>query len=234
MGSTGYGIDHAVVRSVATEIAEGHALGTSIGIVIGGGNIFRGIGAADLGMDRVTADHIGMLATVMNSLALQAALEKLDIETRVMSAIEMNAIAEPFIRRRAMRHLQRGRIVIFASGTGSPFFSTDTAAALRALELRAEALIKGTKVDGIYTADPKLDPTAERIERITYLGVLERRLRVMDTAAISHCMENRLPIFVFDMRKSGNVVRALRGDAIGSLIADEDFVLGAPAVAKDG
>ena len=223
MGNEGYGIDPDVARSVADEITQAHALGTSMGVVLGGGNIFRGIRADDLGMDRVTADYMGMLATGMNSLALQDALEQRGLETRVLSAIEMNAIAEPFIRRRAIRHLEKGRVVIFAAGTGSPYFSTDTAAALRSLEIRADVLIKGTKVDGIYSADPEIDSGAEKIRRITYIEVLERRLRVMDPSAISHCMENGLPILIFNMRMPGNIVRALAGEPIGSLIADKDF-----------
>lgn len=222
MGSQGYGIDHVVARSVADEIHNAHATGTTIGIVIGGGNIFRGIGADKLGIDRVSADYIGMLATVMNSLALQDALEKRGLETRVMSAIRMDKVAEPFIRRRAMRHLERGRVVIFAAGTGSPYFSTDTAAALRGLEIGADVLMKGTKVDGLFTADPETDSSAELIRSTTFDAVLDRRLRVMDSAAVTHCMENRLPILIFNMLQSGNIVRAVRGEPIGSLIACED------------
>lgn len=223
MGAEGYGIDHQVARSVADEITEAQALGSEIAVVIGGGNIFRGIRADALGIDRVSADYIGMLATVMNSLALQDALEKRGLETRVMSAIEMRAVAEPFIRRRAIRHLEKARVVIFAAGTGSPYFSTDTAAALRALEIKADVLMKGTKVDALYTADPDSDPDARPIERTTYQEVLDRRLRVMDSAAVSHCMENRLPILIFNMQTSGNIVRAIRGEPIGSLIADESY-----------
>ncbi len=218
MGAEGYGIDHLVARSVADEICEAHRQGTQIGIVIGGGNIFRGIRADALGIDRVSADYMGMLATVMNSLALQDALEKRGLETRVQTAIRMDKVAEPFIRRRAVRHLEKGRVVIFAAGTGNPFFSTDTAAALRALEIGAEVLMKGTKVDGLFTADPESDPGAELIRRTTFDAVLDRRLRVMDSAAVTHCMENRLPILIFNMRRSGNIVRAVRGEAIGSLI----------------
>jgi len=223
MGQHGYGIDHEVVRSVAGEVRDAHALGAEIGIVIGGGNIFRGIRASDLGIDRVTADYIGMLATVMNSLALQDGLEKQGLDTRVMSAIPMDRVAEPFIRRRAKRHLTKGRVVIFAAGTGNPFFSTDTAAALRALEVGADVLMKGTKVDGLYTADPNVDADAELIRRTTFSEVLDRRLRVMDSAAVSHCMENDLPILVFNMQESGNIVRAVSGEVIGSLIADESY-----------
>ncbi len=220
MGAQGYGIDHIVARSVADEITEAQGLGTQIGVVIGGGNIFRGIRADDLGIDRVSADHIGMLATVMNSLALQDALEKRGLETRVMSAIEMKAIAEPFIRRRALRHLEKGRVVIFAAGTGSPYFSTDTAAALRAVEMRADILMKGTKVGGLYTADPENDPSAELIAQTTYRDVLRRELKVMDTSAVAQCRENGMPILIFNMRESGNIVRAVRGEHLGSLITE--------------
>ena len=223
MGQHGYGIDHEVVRSVASELRDAHALGAEIGVVIGGGNIFRGIRATDLGIDRVSADYIGMLATVMNSLALQDGLEKQGLDTRVMSAIPMDRVAEPFIRRRAKRHLAKGRVVIFAAGTGNPFFSTDTAAALRALEVGADMLMKGTKVDGLYTADPDVHADAELIRRTTFSEVLDRRLRVMDSAAVSHCMENDMPILVFNMQESGNIVRAIRGEPIGSLIADESY-----------
>jgi uridylate kinase len=219
MGSEGYGIDHEVARSVADEITEARASGAELGVVIGGGNIFRGIRADALGIDRVSADYIGMLATVMNSLALQDALEKRGTVTRVMSAIQMNAIAEPFIRRRAVRHLEKGRVVIFAAGTGSPYFSTDTAAALRALEIGADVLMKGTKVGGLYTADPAVDPSAQLIPRTTYDDVLDQRLRVMDTGAITHCMDNDLPILIFNMREPGNIVKAIGGESIGSMIS---------------
>lgn len=223
MGNEGYGIDHLVVRSVAGEIRDAHATGVQIGIVIGGGNIFRGIRAGDLGIDRVSADYIGMLATVMNSLALQDALEKRGLETRVLSALQMNAVAEPFIRRRAVRHLEKGRVVIFAAGTGSPYFSTDTAAALRAFEVGADVLMKGTKVGGLFTSDPATDPDARHIERTTYDQVLDERLKVMDSSAVSHCMENDLPILIFNMQESGNIVKAVRGEPIGSLIAHQDY-----------
>ena len=219
MGEKGFGIDPAVALTVADEVAEVHALGTELGVVIGGGNIFRGIRASELDMDRVSADHMGMLATVINSLALQDALEKRGLETRVLSAIAMHQIAEPLIRRRAMRHLEKGRVVIFAAGTGNPYFSTDTAAALRAMEIRAEVLMKGTKVGGLYTADPETDPGAERIDRITYLKVLEQRLAVMDATAITTCMDNNLPILIFNLRKQGNMIKAVRGEKIGSLIS---------------
>jgi uridylate kinase len=219
MGELGFGIDPQVALTVSDEIAEAHALGAEMGVVIGGGNIFRGIRAEALKMDRVTADHMGMLATVINSLALQDALEKRGLETRVLSAIEIRQVAEPLIRRRALRHLEKGRVVIFAAGTGNPYFSTDTAAALRAMEIHAEVLMKGTKVGGIYTADPETNPEAERIDRITYLKVLERRLRVMDATAITTCMDNNLPILIFNLRKRGNIIKAIRGEQIGSLIS---------------
>jgi len=218
MGKEGYGIDPDVVQSVADEITEAHTLGTEMGVVIGGGNIFRGLRAEAMGMDRVTADHMGMLATVMNSLALQDALEKRGLATRVLSALEIRQVAEPLIRRRAIRHLEKGRVVIFAAGTGNPYFSTDTAAALRAMEIRAEVLMKGTKVGGIYSDDPELNPDAERYDRISYLKVLERGLKVMDATAITTCMDNNLPILIFNLRKSGNIIKAIRGEPIGSLI----------------
>ncbi len=223
MGRHGYGIDHEVAAGVADQIRDAHALGTELGVVIGGGNIFRGIRAGDLGIDRVAADHIGMLATVMNSLALQDALEKRGLDTRVQSAIPMARVAEPFIKRRAVRHLAKGRVVIFAAGTGNPYFSTDTAAALRALEIGADVLMKGTKVEGLYNADPTTNPEAELIRRTTFNDVLDQRLRVMDSAAVTHCMENDMPILIFNMQESGNIVRAIRGEAIGSLIADESY-----------
>ena len=219
MGEMGFGIDPNVVLNVADEIAEVHALGVELGIVIGGGNIFRGIRAKAIDMDRVTADHMGMLATVINSLALQDSLEKRGLETRVLSAIEIRQVAEPLIRRRALRHLEQGRVVIFAAGTGNPYFSTDTAAALRAMEIHAEILMKGTKVGGLYTSDPETNPEAERINRITYLKVLERRLRVMDATAITTCMDNNLPILIFNLRKQGNMIKAVSGEQIGSLIS---------------
>jgi len=219
MGGLGFGIDPDVALTVADEVAEVHASGVELGVVIGGGNIFRGIRAEALDMDRVSADHMGMLATVINSLALQDALEKRGLETRVLSAIQMHQIAEPLIRRRAIRHIEKGRVVIFAAGTGNPYFSTDTAAALRAMEIHAEVLIKGTKVGGIYTADPETDPEAERIDRITYLKVLEQRLGVMDATAVTTCMDNNLPILIFNLRKQGNMIKAVRGEQIGSLIS---------------
>jgi uridylate kinase len=194
-------------------------LGVETAIVIGGGNIFRGVAASARGMDRATGDYMGMLATVINALALQDALERQGVLTRVMSAIEMRAVSEPFIRRRAIRHLEKGRAVIFAAGTGNPYFTTDTAAALRAMEIKADVIMKATKVDGIYSADPMKDPTAERYDRISYLQVLERRLQVMDATAISLCMDNRLPILVFNLRTPGNLRRAVLGEPIGSTVS---------------
>jgi uridylate kinase len=218
MGDHAYGIDPAVASTIAQEIAEIQSLGVQTSIVIGGGNIFRGLAASARGMDRSTADHMGMLATVINALALQDALEKLAVPTRVLTAIEMRSVAEPFIRRRAMRHLEKGRVVVFAAGTGNPYFTTDTAAALRAMEVRAEVILKATKVDGIYTADPVQHPDATRYDRVTYLQVLQERLQVMDATAISLCMDNRLPIVVFNLRVPGNIRRVVRGDAVGTLV----------------
>jgi uridylate kinase len=218
MGQKGFGIDPQVALGVADEVAEAHALGVEMGVVIGGGNIFRGIRAEALQMDRVTADHMGMLATVINSLALQDALEKRDLATRVLSAIEMHQIAEPLIRRRALRHLEKGRVVIFAAGTGNPYFSTDTAAALRAMEIRADVLMKATKVGGVYSADPEVDPGAKHFDRLGYLEVLERGLKVMDATAVTTCMDNNLPILIFNLRDPGNIIRAVQGEPIGSLI----------------
>lgn len=218
-GSQGYGIDPEVLRRIAVETAEVTALGVQVAIVIGGGNIFRGVAASAGGMDRATADYMGMLATVINALALQDALEKVGLQTRVLSAIEMRAVAEPYIRRRAIRHLEKGRVVIFAAGTGNPFFTTDTAGALRAIEIGADAIMKATKVDGIYSADPTTDATAERLARTTYRDVLTRRLQVMDSTAISLCMENRLPIIVFDLTQSGNIKRIVLGEPVGSIVS---------------
>jgi uridylate kinase len=218
-GNQGYGIDPPVLDRVAAEVRDVSALGVQVAIVIGGGNIFRGIAASASGMDRATADYMGMLATVINALALQDALEKVGLQTRVLSAIEMRAVAEPYIRRRAMRHLEKGRVVIFAAGTGNPFFTTDTAGALRAVEIAADVIIKATKVDGIYSADPKRDARAERLERITYMDVLNRGLQVMDAAAISLCMDNKLPIIVFDLTRSGNIKRIVLGEAVGSIVS---------------
>jgi uridylate kinase len=218
MGEQPFGIDPAVTTQLAREIGEIQSLGVQTAIVIGGGNLFRGLAASARGMDRATADYMGMLATVINSLALQDALENLDIATRVTTAIEMRAVAEPFIRRRAIRHLEKGRVVIFAAGTGNPYFTTDTAAALRAMEMRADVILKGTKVDGIYTADPMIDTTARRYETISYLQVLERGLKVMDATAISLCMDNKLPIVVYNLRVPGNLRRVIMGDAVGTTV----------------
>ena len=218
MGDQSYGIDPAVATQVAREIGEIQAMGVQTAVVIGGGNIFRGVAASARGMDRATADYMGMLATVINALALQDALEQQGVVTRVVTAIEMRAVAEPFIRRRAIRHLEKGRVVVFGAGTGNPYFSTDTAAALRAMEIKADVILKATKVDGIYDADPLLNPRATRFERISYLKVFEQGLKVMDTTAISLCMDNRLPIVVFNLRTPGNIKRAIAGEPVGSLV----------------
>ena len=218
-GSQGYGIDPPVLDRVGADIREVIDLGVQVAIVIGGGNIFRGIAASAAGMDRATADYMGMLATIINALALQDALEKAGLQTRVLSAIEMRAVAEPYIRRRAIRHLEKGRVVIFAAGTGNPFFTTDTAGALRAVEIGADAIVKATKVDGIYTADPKKDPTARRIEKLSYIEVLNQGLGVMDTTAISLCMDNKLPIIVFDLTQAGNIKRLVLGEPVGSMVS---------------
>ncbi|HYV24039.1 MAG TPA: UMP kinase [Pyrinomonadaceae bacterium] len=219
LGEQSFGIDVNVARSVAEEIKQAHQLGIQIAVVVGGGNIFRGVSASAGNMDRAAADYIGMLATVMNAVVLQDALEKIGIQTRVLSAIDIPQLAEPFIRRRAIRHLEKGRIVILAAGTGNPFFSTDSAAALRALEIKADAILKGTKVDGVYSADPVKDPTATRFDCITFQEVLEKNLRVMDASAISMCRDNNLPIVVFNMRTSGNIARAVtKAAGIGTLV----------------
>ena len=218
MGEKQYGIDPAVTTQIARDVHEIQGLGVETAIVIGGGNIFRGVAASARGMDRATGDYMGMLATVINALALQDALEQFDVNTRVMSAIEMRAVAEPFIRRRAMRHLEKGRAVIFAAGTGNPYFTTDTAAALRAMEIRASIIMKATKVDGIYSADPMKDPSATRYETISYLQVLEQRLSVMDATAISLCMDNKLPIVVFKLRQAGNMRRVIMGEPVGTTV----------------
>ena len=218
-GVQGYGIDPDVLVRIAEEIHGVADLGVQTAIVIGGGNIFRGIAASAGGMDRATADYMGMLATVINALALQDSLEKAGLQTRVLSAIEMRAVAEPYIRRRAIRHLEKGRVVIFAAGTGNPFFTTDTAGALRAVEISADAIIKATKVDGIYSADPKLDKNAQRLAHVTYIDVLNRGLQVMDSAAISLCMDNKLPIIVFDLTRAGNIKRIVLGEAVGSMVS---------------
>ena len=219
MGDRQYGIDTNVAEAVAQEIKEIYELDVEIAIVVGGGNIFRGVSKSAGNMDRSSADYIGMLATVMNAVVLQDALEKLDVYTRVMSAVDIPQLAEPFIRRRAIRHLEKGRVVIFAAGTGNPFFTTDSAAALRALEIKADIILKGTKVDGIYTADPMTTPEATRFEKISYQEVLEKQLKVMDASSISLCMDNNLPIMVFNMRQSGNILKAVQGDlTIGTLV----------------
>lgn len=218
MGDQNYGIDPAIATRIAQDIAEIQALGVQTAVVIGGGNIFRGLAASARGMDRSTGDYMGMLATVINALALQDALEHNGVATRVLTAIEMRAVAEPFIRRRAVRHLEKGRVVVFAAGTGNPYFTTDTAAALRAMEMKAEVILKGTKVDGIYTADPVKDPDATRYDTISYLQVLQQRLQVMDATAISLCMDNKLPILVFNLKTPGNIRRVVMGETVGTLV----------------
>jgi uridylate kinase len=218
MGEQQFGVDPAVATRIARDIGEIQQLGVQTAVVIGGGNIFRGLAASAKGMDRATADYMGMLATVINALALQDALEQIGVMTRVATAIEMRAVAEPFIRRRAVRHLEKGRVVVFAAGTGNPYFTTDTAAALRAMEMKADVILKGTKVDGIYTADPMVDKTATKFSEITYLKVLEQGLKVMDTTAISLCMDNKLPIVVFNLRTAGNLKRAIMGEPIGTIV----------------
>jgi uridylate kinase len=218
MGSRSYGIDPATCGFIAGQVARIHGAGVEVAIVVGGGNIFRGLAAAARGMERATGDYMGMLATVMNALALQDACEKAGVPTRVMSAIAMHEVAEPFIRRRAMRHLEKGRIVILAAGTGNPYFTTDTAAALRSVEIGAKVLLKATKVDGVYSADPKTDPNARRLERITYSEVLAERLAVLDSTAVSLCMDNEMPIIVFDMNAGDNIYRAALGEPVGTLI----------------
>ena len=218
MGDQAYGIDPAVATRIAQDVAEIQAFGVQTGVVIGGGNIFRGLAASARGMDRSTGDYMGMLATVINALALQDALEHAGVPTRVLTAIEMRAVAEPFIRRRAIRHLEKGRVVVFAAGTGNPYFTTDTAAALRAMEMKAEVILKATKVDGIYTADPVKHPDATRYERISYLQVLQERLQVMDATAISLCMDNKLPILVFNLKTPGNIKRVVMGEAVGTIV----------------
>jgi uridylate kinase len=218
MGEQQFGIDPAVTSRIAQDIGEIQQLGVQTAVVIGGGNLFRGLAASAKGMDRATADYMGMLATVINALALQDALEHNNVMTRVATAIEMRAVAEPFIRRRAVRHLEKGRVVVFAAGTGNPYFTTDTAAALRAMEMKADVILKGTKVDGIYTADPMVDKTATKYQEISYLKVLEQGLKVMDATAISLCMDNRLPIVVFNLRTAGNLKRVIMGELIGTTV----------------
>lgn len=218
MGSQSFGIDEGVVARIADEIGDICELGVELAIVIGGGNIIRGVAASDRGLDRVTGDHMGMLATVINALALQDSLEKRGVNTRVQTAIEIRDVAEPFIRRRAIRHLEKGRVVIFAGGTGNPYFTTDSAAGLRANEIHAEVLLKGTNVDGVYTADPAHDSSAELLREISYQQVLEKNLRVMDTAAISLCRDNDIPIIVFRLLESGNLRRVVCGESVGSIV----------------
>jgi uridylate kinase len=218
-GDRGFGVDTIRIHQIAAEIQEVVALGVQVAIVVGGGNFFRGVADQARDMDRVSADHMGMLATVINALALQDALEKRSIYTRVMSAIEMNQVAEPFIRRRAMRHLEKGRVVVFAAGTGNPYFSTDTAASLRAMEIKADAILKATKVDGVYDADPMLVKDAKMFDNITYLDVIKRGLKVMDSTAISLCKDNNLPIIIFNLNRAGNIRRVLTGEKVGSLVS---------------
>ena len=219
MGERAFGIDAAVTAQIAREVVEVHALGVQVAVVIGGGNIFRGVSASTSGLDRATGDYMGMLGTVINALALSDSIEHQGAETRVVTAIEMRQVAEPFIRRRALRHLDKGRVVVFAAGTGNPYFTTDTAAALRAMEIRAEVILKATKVDGIFTADPHREPDAERLENVSHLQVLERQLKVMDATAISLCMDNKLPIVVFNLRTPGNIRRAVLGEPVGSVVS---------------
>jgi uridylate kinase len=221
MGEQQFGIDPAVTTRIARDIGEIQGLGVQVAVVIGGGNLFRGLAASAKGMDRATADYMGMLATVINGLALQDALEHIGVTTRVASAIEMRAVAEPFIRRRAVRHLEKGRVVVFAAGTGNPYFTTDTAAALRAMEMKADVILKGTKVDGIYTADPMLNPAATKYDNISYLKVLAEGLKVMDATAISLCMDNKLPIVVFNLRTLGNLRRVIMGEPVGTTVTAE-------------
>jgi uridylate kinase len=219
-GNAGHGIDEQVIHELADEIREVHDLGVQVGIVTGGGNIFRGLAASTRGMDRVGADYMGMLATVINSLALQHALEKRGVYTRVMSAIEMARVCEPYIRRRAVRHLEKGRIVVLAAGTGNPYFTTDTAAALRAIEVGADVILKATKVDGVFSGDPMKDPAATFFPRISYLDILNRGLKVMDSTAISLCMDNRLPLVVFNVGVRGNLMRVVNGEPVGTTVGE--------------
>jgi len=220
-GDKEFGISADVIKSIASEISDAKATGVEIGLVIGGGNIFRGLNAEDSNIDRATGDQMGMLATIINSLAMQDALERANVETRVLTAIKMDEIAEPYIRRRAVRHLEKGRLALFSAGTGSPYFTTDTAAALRAIEIGADILIKGTKVDGIFDRDPEKDNNANLIEHLSYMDILEKNLRVMDSTAISLCMENNLPIAVYNMKKPGNLKKLLTGEKIGTTVSGE-------------
>ncbi len=218
MGEQGLGIDPQIVENIAGEIKEVNGMGIEMGIVIGGGNIFRGLSASARGMDRVSADYMGMLATVINAMALQDFLERSDVFTRVLTAINMEEVAEPFIRRRAIRHLEKGRVVIFAAGTGNPYFTTDTAASLRAVEIEADVILKGTKVDGVYDSDPKQNPDAKKFEELSYLEVVKRRLQVMDSTAVTLCMDNKLPIVVFNLTKRGYLKRVIQGEKLGTKI----------------
>jgi len=217
-GEQGYGIDPRTITTIANEVKEVVECGVQLSLVIGGGNIFRGLAASSRGMDRASADYMGMLATMINSLAMQDALEKIGVDTRVQSAIAMQEVAEPYIRRRAIRHLEKGRVVIFGAGTGNPYFTTDTAASLRAMEIGADVILKGTKVDGVYSADPKKDPTAVKFPRLTYIEVLKKGLQVMDATATSLCMDNNLPIIVFDVTTDGNVKKVVCGEEIGTVV----------------
>jgi len=220
-GEQGYGIDPQTINAIAREIREVVDQGVHLALVIGGGNIFRGLAASSKGMDRSSADYMGMLATMINSLAMQDALEKVGVATRVQSAIAMQEVAEPYIRRRAMRHLEKGRVVIFGAGTGNPYFTTDTAASLRAMEIGAQVILKGTKVDGVYSADPKKDPNAVKLPKLTYIDVLKKGLQVMDATATSLCMDNNLPIIVFDLTTEGNIKRVIAGEEIGTIVQGE-------------
>ncbi len=218
MGEQGLGIDPKIVENIASEIKEVNGMGVEMGIVIGGGNIFRGLSASARGMDRVSADYMGMLATVINAMALQDFLERTDVFTRVLTAIKMEEVAEPFIRRRAIRHLEKGRVVIFAAGTGNPYFTTDTAASLRAVEIEADVILKGTKVNGVYDSDPNLNADAKKFDELSYLEVVKRRLQVMDTTAVTLCMDNKLPIVVFNITKQGYLKRVIQGEKLGTKI----------------
>jgi len=220
MGEREFGISPEVLENLSDELVDAHGLGVELALVVGGGNFFRGATGTARGIDRVTGDHMGMLATLINGLALQDSLERKNLTTRVLSALEIRQVAEPFLRRRAMRHLERGRVIILAAGTGNPYFTTDSAAALRAMELRAEVLLKATKVDGIYSADPVKHPDAQFLRKVRYLEVLERGLEVMDTTAITLCMDNRLPILVFNIRERGNIRRILLGEDVGSMVTE--------------
>jgi len=221
LGQESFGLDLDSVRSIASEVADVYHMDVQVALVIGGGNIFRGAKSSDNTIERATGDYIGMVATVINALAFQSALEKLNVPTRVLSAIAMSQVAEPYIRRRAIRHLEKGRVVIFAAGTGNPFFTTDTAASLRAMEIGADILMKATKVDGVFSADPEIEPDALKFDRLTYRDVLEKQLKVMDATAIALCMDNDMPIMVFSLRRAGNLVRAVAGEKVGTIVAEE-------------